>query len=271
MISTKSILTVRRRLVGALIFMAFQHVHALDKWPDLQQSPVQLVANDWCPQHCESGQPDKGYVIDIVTQALDSQGVPFTLRFYPWTRAMMMVDRGEADGLLTPTVTGFPQFVYHTQAVGYQQYCFYADQSRTWRYRKPEDLQNQRIAMLADSGLGPIDDYLNANRKTITVTSLTGDHEFAKRLFLFLGLNRADAVVITSDVFSYGQLKGDIGKNFKSVGCLEQEKMAVGLSKKNAKRSATIAQALDAGIMKLRSSGQLAKTLARYGIKDWHK
>jgi polar amino acid transport system substrate-binding protein len=230
-----------------------------------------LVANDWCPQHCEKDTEDKGYVVDIVSQALRLEGVPFSLRYFPWSRAMLMVDRGEVDGLLTPTIPGFPQYFFHGQAVGYQQYCFYADKSNSWTYGKPADLQGKRIAMLADSGLGELDDYLKANSGTISVTTLTGEHDFAKRLFTFLGLKRADAVVMTTDVFEYGQKKGDIGKNFRPVGCLEREKMAIGLSRKDLERSRMIGKALDQGIAKLRKSGQLAKTLALYGMKDWQK
>ncbi|MCV2361258.1 transporter substrate-binding domain-containing protein [Paucibacter sp. TC2R-5] len=258
-----------RWLFGVVSLMVLQEVGAQPSWPELQRKPVALVANDWCPQHCESGAPDKGYVVDIVTQALQSQGVPYTLHYFPWSRAMRMVDRGEVDGLLTPTVPGFPKYIFHAQAVGYQQYCFYADKSSQWRYRQPADLQNQHIAMLADSGLGEVDDYLKAHHSTITVTRFKGEQHFAKRLFIFLGLKRADTVVLSTDVFEYGQSKGDIGRNFQAVGCLEKEKMVVGLSKKDERRSQMIGEALDQGIIQLRKSGQLAKTLARYGMRDW--
>jgi len=258
-----------RWLCGVMTLLLVQSVSAQSAWPALQKRPVTLLANDWCPQHCESGTPDQGYIVDIVTQALQLQGVPFTLHYFPWSRAMRMVDRGEADGLLTPTVPGFPQYLFHTQAVGYQQYCFYADKSSTWRYTKPADLQGRHIAMLADSGLGAVDDYLQAHRSSVTVTQFAASNDFAKRLFTFLGRKRADTVILTTDVFEYGQSKGDIGRNFQPVGCLETEKLAVGLSRKDEPRSRLIARALDQGIIQLQKSGQLEKTLARYGLRGW--
>ncbi|MDM4768240.1 transporter substrate-binding domain-containing protein [Pelomonas sp. SE-A7] len=249
--------------------MALQAAGATEPWPELQKKPVALVANDWCPQHCEASKTEPGYIVDIVTQALQSQGVPFSLRYFPWPRAMRMVERGEADGLLTPTVPGFPQYLFHAQAVGYQQYCFYADKASPWRYSKPEDLQNRHIAMLADSGLGAVDDYIRTHRSSVTVTQITAPHDFAKQLFRFLGMKRADAVVLTTDVFDYGQSRGDIGPNFRAVGCLDTEKLAVGLTRRDEQRSRLIGKALDQGISRLRESGQLAKVLARYGLKDW--
>lgn len=234
-----------------------------------QQKPVRLVANDWCPQHCESGYAEKGYVVDIVTKALALEGVPFTLQYVPWTRAMDMVTRGEADGLLTPTVPGFPQFLYHQKAVGYQQYCFYVEAGSNWKYNRFADLAGKRLAYLKDSGLGPIEDYLKANKSSIATTEMTGEKDFARRLFVFLGKKRADTVIVTSDVFAFGQSKGDIGRDFKQAGCLEQEKMAVGLSAADANRSKAVGKSLDQGIVKLRKSGDLKKILARYGMQAW--
>lgn len=238
-------------------------------WTVLHSNPVALVADDWCPQHCEVGTTEKGYVVDIVSQALAVEGVPFTMRYVPWTRAMRMVERGEVDGLLTPTVPGFPQFRYHRQAVGYQQYCFYVDKATDWKYTGYADLRGKHIGMLADSGLGPLDAYLQANKGSITVHALTGTNNFATRLFKFLALKRADTVVLTSDVFDYSQAKGLLGNKYKYAGCLDREKMAVGLTNTDVTRSDLIGKALDSGIEKLRQSGKLASILAVYGMKDW--
>lgn len=238
-------------------------------WPTLQTKAVNLVANDWCPQHCEDSTTHKGYVVDIVSQALALEGVNVSLRFVPWSRALMMVQRGEADGVLTPTVPGFPQFLYPDLAVGYPQYCFYVDAASHWKYRQYSDLQGKRVALLADSGLGALDDYLKANKSTITVHLMVGEHDYANRLFNFLTLKRTDTVVITSDVFNYEQARDTLSAGFKSAGCLPSEKMAVGLSKSDAKRSKTIGLAIDSGIIKLRKSGKLSNILAQYGMVDW--
>lgn len=235
----------------------------------LHNKPVALVADDWCPQHCQNGTTKKGYVVDIVTQALELEGIPFTVQYVPWTRAMRMVERAEADGLLTPTVPGFPQFRYHRQAVGYQQYCFYVDKGTDWKFASYSDLLGKGVGMLADSGLGPLEGYLHANRNSITVHELRADSDFTARLFKFLDSKRVDTVVLTSDVFEYNQAERVVGEGYKAAGCLDREKMAVGLSSRDTARSDLIGKALDSGISKLRKSGKLASILRRYGMKDW--
>lgn len=231
--------------------------------------PVTLVADDWCPQHCEADPQRKGYVVDIVTEALRSEGFAVDLRYVPWARAMNMVIRGDADGLLTPTVPGFPQFLYASKAVGYQQYCFYVPESSHWRYTRFSDLLGKRLAYLKDSGFGALDDYLKAHKSSITTTEMTDGRDFARRLFKFLGLQRADAVIVTTDVYAYSVAKGDISPDFKPAGCLADEKMAVGLSPAQPERSRAIGAALDQGITRLRASGRLKKILANYGLTVW--
>jgi polar amino acid transport system substrate-binding protein len=258
----------------ALSLGAGCHFTALAQSPNgpvSREKPVALVVDDWCPQHCQNSTTEKGYVVDIVTQALAIEGVPYSLQYVPWTRAMRMVEYGEADGLLTPTVPGFPQFLYHQQAVGYQQNCFYVDRESDWTFVNNTDLKGRNIAMLADSGLGATDEYLKANKDTIKVTELRGESDFAARLIQFLTSKRADTVILTSDVFQYIQAKGITGNRVKPAGCLDREKMAVGLSKVDATRSEWIGKALDRGIAQLRKSGQLAEILASYGMQDWDR
>ena len=233
------------------------------------RKPVALVADDWCPQHCESGSLHKGYVIDIVEQALKIEGIPFTIDYVPWLRALHNTENGEFDGLLTPTVGAFKQFTYNQEALGYQQYCFYVNDNSSWNYTQASDLLGIRIAHLKESGFGELDVYFEQNKDKIHVVELYGAKDFTRNIFVFLAADRADAIIITSDVHDYGMQNGDIGKTFRRAGCLSNERLAVGLSKVNPERSRLLGQALDSGIQKLRASGQLETILAEYGIALW--
>ncbi|HYX33720.1 MAG TPA: hypothetical protein VE954_11450, partial [Oligoflexus sp.] len=63
---------------------------------------VQLVANEWCPQHCEKNHEHKGYIIEIVVAAFAAEGITTQISYMPWLRAMHEVKKGNFDGLLTP-------------------------------------------------------------------------------------------------------------------------------------------------------------------------
>jgi polar amino acid transport system substrate-binding protein len=235
----------------------------------LVMAPVQLVVNEWCPQHCSQGEL-RGYVVEIVEQALKEEGVPFEISYQPWVRALREVEKGRKDGILTPTVPGFPQFLYHEEAVGFQEYCFYTPRSSTWTFRTNSDLLGQRVAFLDESGLGAIEEYMTEHASRIAVTRFaSGDHNYVDRLFQFLVTGRTDLVVITSDVYEFSLKHKVIPNEFRNAGCLGKEKMAVGLSKADEKRSLLIGKALDRGIRKLRQKGQLKEILRKYGLSDW--
>lgn len=230
---------------------------------------VTLVADDWCPQHCQTDARRKGYIVDIVGQALAREGVRYSISYRPWTRALRLTEQGSFDGLLTPTVNGYPQFYFHSEAVGYQQYCFYVNADSPWTYRAPADLHGKRIAHLKESGFGDLEKYIDANKDKIRIDEFVGSQGMIPRMFQFLAARRADAVIMTSDVYDMGLSDGAAGGVFKEAGCLANEKLAVGLSKANPERARWIAGKLDHGIRKLRASGELKTILARYGIAQW--
>lgn len=235
---------------------------------DLRNKPVRLVANDWCPQHCASGKPGRGFIVDVVDAALRLEKIPYSLEFRPWLRAMAETESGKFDGLLTPTVDSYPQFNYHQEAVGYQEYCLYSRLDTNWQYRSFNDLYGKRLAFLKDSGFGALDDFLVANRERINVYEFPDSGDYAQRLFSFLEKDRADVVIITSDVFQFETQQGTIPRQFRTVGCLGPEKLSIGLTKADPTRSKLIGNALDRGLKTLRKTGQMQKLLARYGISN---
>lgn len=236
---------------------------------EFEQKPVTLVADEWCPQHCTSPPDRKGYIIDIVEQALTAEGVPFTIKFMPWIRAMRMTENGKFDGLLTPSVNGYPQFLYHSESVGYQQYCFYVNANSAWTYAAPKDLNGKRLGYLKESGLGELEAYLQKHKNAIQIKEVAGGKNFTREIFRFLAAGRADTIIMTSDVYNFGVRNGDIDASFKTAGCLANERLAVGLTKANTERSRRISALLDSGIRKLRKNGRLNAILNDYGIAPW--
>lgn len=242
---------------------------AEDAYQQFNSKPVMLVADDWCPQHCEQGKEYRGYIVDIVEQALDVEGVPYTIVYQPWLRAMKSVESGAYDGLLTPTVEGYPQFIFNAEAVGYQDYCFYTPKVSSWQFQRFEDLHGKRLSYLKDSGFGALSEYLASHKDEVNVFEFTGGKGFTHNIFEFLSRGRADVIIMTSDVYQFALKRGEIRDDYRSAGCLGHEKLAVGLSAVNSQRSRLIAQALDAGIRKLSASGKMERILQRYGTQPW--
>jgi ABC-type amino acid transport substrate-binding protein len=103
----------------------------------------------------------------------------------------------------------------------------------------------------------------------IRVESLIGSQDVTARIFQFLAAGRADAIIMTSDVYDWGVRTGETPRSVTSAGCLANEKMAVGLSRVRPERARIIGERLDSGIRKLRQSGRLKLILDDYGIALW--
>jgi polar amino acid transport system substrate-binding protein len=252
-----------------LVLLAGAPAAAASKAAADLSTPVSLVADNWCPQHCEGNDRRKGYVVEIVEQALAAEGVAVNIVYRPWTRALRQTEMGSFDGLLTPTVAGYPQFIYHQEPVGFQQFCFYVNAGSTWRYRQPADLHGRRVAYLKESGFGELEKYIADHKDLVGGESFTGSQDVVSRIFHFLAAGRADAIIMTSDVYDWGVRSGDTPRGVSGAGCLANEKMAVGLSRARPERARLIAARLDSGIRKLRQSGRLKLILDDYGIALW--
>ncbi|HYX35411.1 MAG TPA: ABC transporter substrate-binding protein, partial [Oligoflexus sp.] len=211
----------------------------------------------------------KGYIIEIVVAAFAAEGITTQISYMPWLRAMHEVKKGNFDGLLTPTVVGYPQFLFGREAVGYQEYCFYTKKDSQWKFSSYKDLLGRRMSYLKDSGLGRMEEFVHQNRNQISVFEFAGSAGFTRKIFDFLADDRTDAIIITSDVYSYSLKNNLIRDDFREAGCLGKEKLGVGFSIKQLKRTQSIADSLDRGMHKLRDSQQLHKILERYGMKPW--
>lgn len=246
--------------------------HALADKPvptEFVNKPIALVADDWCPQHCERDKNHKGYIVDIVGQALAEEGLPYTIVYRPWIRALRLTEQGTFDGLLTPTADGYAQFQFHREAVGYQRYCFYVNADSRWTYSAPKDLLGKRVGYLKESGFGKLESYMAAHKDAIQVEEFASSQDFIPRIFKFLAVGRADTIIMTTDVHQVAVRAGDAAPTFKRAGCLANEKLVVGLSRANPERSRLIGEKLDRGIRKLRQSGRLKSILDEYGIAMW--
>jgi polar amino acid transport system substrate-binding protein len=62
--------------------------------------PFLITGTDWAPLEYEEDGELKGIEIEIVQEAMDSLGVPYEIDLVPWSRALKMMEVGEADAIL---------------------------------------------------------------------------------------------------------------------------------------------------------------------------
>ncbi len=65
--------------------------------------PFLIVGSEWAPfEYMENGEP-KGIQIEIIHEVMSKLGVPYEIELLPWSRALKIVEAGEADAIISIT------------------------------------------------------------------------------------------------------------------------------------------------------------------------
>ena len=134
--------------------------------------PLVFVCEDWPPFEYVKGDQMQGINVGVVARIMGSLRLPYEIRIYPWARAWMMAERGQADAVLSVS--------YHPDR---EQVLYYTD--------------GQRAA--AGEGRLPVD-YLWLSRYGFFVKSRNGDKE---QFNSYESIIESNAVVGLNKDYSY--------------------------------------------------------------------
>ncbi len=62
---------------------------------------LNIVTLQYPPYAYKEGEHVKGIAVDIVTEALNRMGIPFSITLLPWARALHRIENGNADAIFT--------------------------------------------------------------------------------------------------------------------------------------------------------------------------
>lgn len=229
---------------------------------------IKLSADVWCPYNCEPDSADKpGTMIEIARHAFEpaDKVVYSTL---PWSRAIEVARTGEIDGIIGAITEDAPDFVFPSEPLGASGDSLISRKADSWTFSGWESLKGRRLASVKDYEYGgEVAEYLNKAAEADVVSVVGGDEPLQKLVPMLLG-NRIDAFVENHDVAAYFAKSSGNDNNLTISPPIGQSFMFIALSPKKAE-SADRAKKLSDTMVKLRASGELAKILEKYGLKDW--
>ena len=206
-----------------------------------------------------------GYAVDVLTRILGPLGEGFTLELLPWRRCLLQVQSGSTDLVLN--IARSPeresQFLftlpYYQMRLGY----FYDAERPVPAVRTREDLGLLRLCLAAGYNYAPFG--IDPKAPNVTGTAKT-----VGQAFQMLKAGRCDVVPERVETAIGYRLAGladfeRLGLAWKPVPGLPTQPFHMGVSPKSAQAQALL-QRLNAGIERLRDSGQLAQLAQGYGI-----
>lgn len=225
----------------------------------------------WCPYNCAADPQAKrpGFMLEILAAALAQQGRQMQYQEFPWRRAIVATRNLQTDLIAGTLKTDAPDFVFGQQAFGISRSCFVTRADSRWQYRSLADLKRQRLAVNNDQTFGePVDSYVRSARNRSYIFFGGGSDYLHKHLDA-LARGQLDLTLEDEYVLNDWFKQSGRGAEFRLAGCLHSGPVYVSASPRHPQAKALV-QMLDRGVVALRESGELARILAKYGIRDWH-
>lgn len=146
----------------------------------LDQKIVQLVTESYIPYAFEENRVIKGLAVDVVSEAFKRQGYTVELQMLPWTRALQMVQDGDADGIFCAFYSEErgEYLQYLDEPLAYEAQFVYTPKGSPVKFDGTiESLKPYRIGMIQDYFFGA--EFENAKKsgelKVEEVTDLPTD------------------------------------------------------------------------------------------------
>lgn len=222
---------------------------------------VTAAQNPWPPFAMKGSANNQGIAIDIVTEALSTQGHQLQVKILPWSRAVEDVKEGRIDLLIA---TWFTQeranYLIYSDSYLENQLKFIKKSGDSFEFDGITSLNNKKIGIVRGYGYG--DEFLNA-----TNFSRPEANEFISNLKKLksgrIDLTLEDELVAKASIAKNGFNAGDFSftNNALSVNPLH-----VTSGKENPK-STELIEAFNAGLAVIKSNGKFNEILAKYGIK----
>jgi polar amino acid transport system substrate-binding protein len=239
----------------------------------LNASPVHaddivLEADSWCPMNCEPGSERPGFMVEAAEKIFARHGHKIVYQLRPWTRAIEEAKSGKANGIIGASKNDAPDFVFPVNELSlWPMDSFFVKADSNWTFSGIDSLKGITLGTMLDYGYGEkLLTYIKENPRKVQVVG--GDTPLENNIKKLLA-GRIDVLVEASPVFLYTTTKMGVQNLVKLAGSMpETQAIYIAFSPGNPK-STEYARILSNGIDELRSTGELAKILATYNLKDW--
>ncbi len=218
----------------------------------------------WCPYSCVAGAAREGFTVDILRAIFEPQGIRVRLINKNYGRALQDIREGVHAASPLSFMEEAPDFVFPKSAIALTRYCVYLPGGSTWTYAGPDSLDGLRVGIVKGYSYGAaLDRSIAGRRARFTVSA---GEDITRRLARMVMARRLDAFIEDESVVDY-TLAANPDLKLHNSGC-EPPHLAYFALSPARPTSAADARSFDEGIKRLRTSGELERILAVYGLQD---
>ena len=225
-------------------------------------------ADFWLPYNGSPEAPKPGYMIDVLKEIFEPNGITVDYKLQDWALALEAVNKGEFDAVVGTDDEEAPGFVFPEEEFGMMTNAFFVRIGTKFEYQSIDDLQGLKLGVINGYSYNEdIDAYVAKNLGSDNVHEVTGDDALPSLLEKLVA-KEIDVIIEDTNVMAYAMGRHDVRSVIQADLMDEPYALYVAFSP-NKKNSKMHAELFDDGIKKLRSSGRLKEILSRYLQKDW--
>lgn len=226
---------------------------------------VKIAAIDWCPQLCLS-EDAPGYVNEILSSIYPPEKYRLSIEYFPWSRAIKLVDKGDFQVLLAPAKEEAPNLNYPSNPIGIQQMCFFTRSDSSWSYTNVDSLKGLNIGIARDTSIEELNTFRASHSEQFQVQTYLDRYIEQSTKKLMKG--RVDTFVFTKNTTLYELKRLALDKEIKVSGCMPSAPIYAGFSpvSHHQKDSKNMIKEFDIKVHQLAESGELELILEKYQV-----
>lgn len=231
---------------------------------------VTVRSDIFCPFVCAAESDQPGYVIELTRAAFAHHGYHVDYQVIPYARAIEATRRGEFDAVAAVALEDMPDFIF-SHVVGLSPTVLATRKGSGFVWRGPESLEPLRLGAVIgiESWGSEVSGYIAANRDNPNRVDFTGGDEPYTINVRKLLAGRVDVIADSGPVLTYRLARLGVADAVEIHPVPnEVQPLMMGFSPANA-RSNELVRLFNDGLARIRSSGELARILASYGMADW--
>lgn len=228
---------------------------------------VLLVADRYCPINCDPRSAQPGYAVELAERVFGPHGLKVEYRVLDWSAAVAAVQAGRATAAIAATRQEARDLVFPEAELGVARDLFVTRAGSPWRFSGLASLAGLRVGLAEGYSYDPKLEAWLAEHPGAAVRA-GGEDPFATNLRSLLA-GTIDLFVEDELVFNYRRERERLRGRVEWAGRAgTPEPIYLAFSPADP-RSPALATLWTEEVERLRASGELAKLLRRYGLRDW--
>lgn len=236
---------------------------------EMPNKTIIIAGDNWCPINCSADSPNKGFMIDVATEALALSGYSVKYEEIPWTRAVGLARKGKIHGIVGAFKGDAPDFHFsQSPLLNISPNSLFAKKQSSWRYNGIRSLNAVRLGAIKGYDYGEkLNNYIQSVASTdeSSIVQIYGN-DAVNRSIQFLLRDRIDVFVETGPVFWYQVKQMGISDQVVQVGNVSEPEPCFIAFSPNLEVSQQLSNALDKGMAILKKQGRVQQIADKYGL-----